>query len=662
MFLDALQVSFKRGELVDRIDVVVAEGEDVRTVQERIQAKVKGSAQVEPPTGRAARLVSALWAFRNALNVSGVAALWVGMFLIYNAVSVSVAQRRREVGILRALGVTRRGVTLLFCLEALIMAVVGSIFGLLFGSELAKAALASASSQLDGFDLAMTPPPPRITLDIAAMAVVTALISTALAAYYPARRSAHIDPAEALRASRASALLARLPERKLAAIGAIVVALSTLPAYFGGELNGYLASTAMVVGLALWVPLCVRGLRRLFVGTAEGALGIPGRLALDNVERALGRSSITVVAVMLAIAMSMTIGTYGRAFERSLVEWADETFFGSAIVTAGSPANEKRHVPFGIEVMERLRGVEGLAEASPYRRASYDMKGRRFQINARDATFIIDELRRHGGRLRVIDGPRELDGRAMVEAPRVTLSENLAHALNLSAGDKVSIDTPTGARTLEIYAIVVDYSSDQGALFMDRKWYSEFFADDQIDCLELFYTEGADHDQVTARVRERLGDSDLLFITPQETLRQDLKKVGANLSALTQAPELVTLVVAFMGVVGTMLAAVIDRIREIGVLRAIGATRRQIVASIVVEAGFLGLAGTLLGVAAGVPEGFLFLKVIGTATSGWNLPYTFPYETALRVGTVIVSAAALAGLLPGMRAARLDVRDALSYD
>jgi putative ABC transport system permease protein len=197
---------------------------------------------------------------------------------------------------------------------------------------------------------------------------------------------------------------------------------------------------------------------------------------------------------------------------------------------------------------------------------------------------------------------------------------------------------------------------------MDLKWYREFFLDDKIDFLELYFADGADSEQVAERLRGRLGQGDLLFVTLQDTLREELKKVGANLTALSRAPELVTLVVAFMGVVGTMLAAVIDRIREIGLLRAIGASRRQIIGSVVAEAGFLGLAGTLCGVIAGVPEGFLFLKVIGVATSGWNLPYSFPIDTALRVGVVIVSAAALAGFLPGVRASRLDVRDALSYD
>jgi putative ABC transport system permease protein len=134
------------------------------------------------------------------------------------------------------------------------------------------------------------------------------------------------------------------------------------------------------------------------------------------------------------------------------------------------------------------------------------------------------------------------------------------------------------------------------------------------------------------------------------------------LFAYAQAPELITLVVAIMGVIGTMLAAVIDRIREIGMLRAIGATRWQVTLSMVTEAGFLGFAAAFCGIVTGVPQGYVFMRVIGMASNGWHLPYGFPLETALRVSSFVVIAATLAGFLPGRRAAAMDVKEALSYE
>jgi putative ABC transport system permease protein len=113
---------------------------------------------------------------------------------------------------------------------------------------------------------------------------------------------------------------------------------------------------------------------------------------------------------------------------------------------------------------------------------------------------------------------------------------------------------------------------------------------------------------------------------------------------------------------GTMLAVVIDRIREVGILRSIGATRRQVAGSLVAEATFLGLAAALCGVIVGVPLGFVLVKVVGLAASGWSLPYAFPTATALRMSSLVVAAAACSGLLPGRRAARLDPKEALGYE
>lgn len=661
MFLDALQVSFARGNLVDRIDVALRDDAQIEQVQQRIRARVKGRAEVERPSGRLQRLVQSMWVFKNGLNVSGLIALWVGMFLIYNAVGVSVAQRRREVGILRALGVTRGGAIRLFCCEALLMALVGTAIGLSFGQVLAKIALANVETTIDQFIFAIQPPTPKLTLEIAALATLAGLVTTLVAAYFPARKSSRIDPAEALRATRASATVKALPTLRLALLGLSIVLLSLVPIAVGGEVSGYVACAILLSGMTLLVPLAVRVLRALLLPLVERAFGLPGRLALDNVERSLGRSAVTVIALMLAVSMSVTVATYARAFERSILQWADDAFPADGMITAGSPMLDRHRVPFAPQVVEQLAQIEGLAQINPVRVLNHDVGGRRVEINALDTRIHQQQAARRGRKRQLVAGP-PLSEQALSEAPRVLISDNLANAEKLSPGDRVAISTPTGERTLEVYAVVIDYSSDQGWLMMDRSFYREYFRDEQIDAIDLFFEEGADGELVAARIRERLGSRSSVFVTLHEGLRDHLREVAANVFALARAPELITLLVAMMGVVGTMLAAVIDRIREIGMLRAIGATRRQIVHGLVTEAGFLGLTSALCGILVGVPQGMIFLKVVGTAASGWNLPYLFPLASTLRVALVIVIASGLAGLLPGLRAARLEVRDALAYE
>jgi putative ABC transport system permease protein len=662
MFIDAAQVSFARGTLVDRIDIALADKGSIDAVERRIQELVQGKAQVERPKGRTQRLVASLWVFQNGLNVGGMVALWVGMFLIYNAVAVSVAQRRREVGILRALGVTKGGATRLFCLEALFMAAVGAAIGLLFGQALARVALANVESTINQFVMPIHPPAPTITLEIALVAVASGLLTTLLAAYFPARKSARVDPAEALRATRATAMVARLPDAKLAVLGVVVAALACVPAFIGGEANGYVASTILLSGLTLLVPLSVRLIRRALLPAAERSLGVPARIALDNVERSLGRSAVTVIALMLAVSTSVTIAAYAGSFERSILNWADEAFAADALITAGSPLLDRQHVAFAPSMLSKLDGAPGLASTNPVRIVHLDVLGKHVELAAMNTEAYFREAQRRGRHRTVLAGPARIAPRALVDAPRVLISENLARTRNVEVGDRVQIMTPSGERSLEVYAVVIDYSSDQGWMLLDQRYYREYFNDGQADSIELFFTPGSDHEAVVRELRSRLGATSNLFVTLHDGLREQLRQVSQNVFALARAPELITLLVAIMGVIGTMLAAVIDRIREIGMLRAIGATRRQVVNCLVIEAGFLGLSAALCGVAAGVPQGYIFVKVVGVATSGWNLPYHFPVDSALRVALVIVFVAALAGLVPGIRAARLAVRDALSYE
>ena len=160
----------------------------------------------------------------------------------------------------------------------------------------------------------------------------------------------------------------------------------------------------------------------------------------------------------------------------------------------------------------------------------------------------------------------------------------------------------------------------------------------------------------------RLGATKDLFVSPQDKLREEMHSAALSVFAYARGPEIISLVVAIMGVIGTMLATVLDRIREIGMLRAIGATRAQVTISLMLEAGFLGFCASVAGVLFGIPLGYVLVKVVGIATSGWVLPYMFPVSTALRTCGLVVGAALLSGLLPGRSAAKLDVKEALAFE
>jgi putative ABC transport system permease protein len=209
---------------------------------------------------------------------------------------------------------------------------------------------------------------------------------------------------------------------------------------------------------------------------------------------------------------------------------------------------------------------------------------------------------------------------------------------------------------------VIDYSSELGAGFIDRSLYIERWRDEALDLINVYLEPNADAAKVTEQVRERMGGGNALFVTGTSKLRDQYLGLVNDSFTYARSLELIVLVIALLGVIGTMVSAVLDRTREIGMLRAIGATRAQITRTLVIEAAFIGVCAVVLGTFAGAIQSKMFLEILVAEQAGWRFDFVFPAQAAARLAILVVVTAAFAGLLPGLRAARLDIKDALSRE
>lgn len=660
MFLDAAQVSFARGTLADRIDVAVAPGADFEAVQRRIEKAVGPGYAVERPERMGARLRSLTGPLTAGLWVSGFMALLVGGFLVYNAVGIAVAQRRREIGVLRALGVTRGRTVLLFALEALVLAAPGTALGLFLGRYLSRYSTAQTLQTMSALYVSVGNVEARLTPRLIAQGVIAGVAMAVLAAVWPARRGAKLDPAIVLRGS-STVERSRIPYVPLAASGVVLGCVAWLPVFRGSLAGGGAALTLTLLGATLTAPAIVVLLRRVLLGLVESVLGTPARLGLDYVEATLGRSTVNVLALMVAVSLSISVGGWLSSFERSLVAWIDQLAVADLIVTSGSPLLDRRHVPFGPEVTARVAAVPGVGRAQPYRLVDQTNRGRPFRLVATDMEAFVGSVAERGKSWPSVEGP-PITAEALVREPAVIIAENAARRLGLHAGDLLKLETPKGELPVKVHAIVVDYTSEHGALFLDRRFYVEHWGDEAVDSVSVFLAKGADVEGVASAIHTALGGGSSLFVTRIETVRSQLLGSLTQMFAYSRSVELVTLLIALMGVMGTMIAAVLDRTREIGMLRAIGATTRQVAISVVVEAGFLGLCAVAGGLLLGVVVCLLFLHTILVTNTGWHLDFVFPWQSSLRIGSLVVATSALAGALPALRAARTDVTGSVVYE
>jgi putative ABC transport system permease protein len=664
LFIDAAQLAFDRRGRVDRIDVALEQGVSLEHAKAELAKMLGPRGHVDRPSKRAAQAANMVRSFQVALQLQGMIAMFVGIFLIYNAVSVSIAQRRREIGILRSVGVTRRRVAGVFLAEALILGLVGGALGVPLGGVIARAVVGQFAPSVSQFYENIAAPEPRITVSLAALGVLIGLGATLIASLVPAVRASHTSPVETMRRDLHSATRSSVPVRALGLAGLLLGAGAFAMTRIHAALAGFGSLGVLLVASACMAPFAILVLAKPLARVATALFGLSARLGVDNVARELGRSSLTTAALMLATAMSVTVASYSHSYEITAMEWIEQSIPADVFVTMGSPLVDRNAIAFSPDLADGVTRVPGVELVDGVRSLTLTTHDLRVELLSMGSRVYLSHVAGKQYR-RVIDGPDPLPVDVLEREPSLFVSENFALRTGLGAGDRLVLDSPTGEHDLKIAAVVVDYSSDQGWLAIDRKWFTEFWHDDRVEALEVYVKPGADPMVVAAAIRQELrggGDSGGMFVSTNATLKDEARHTIEQTFQVSQSSEVVALVVAVLGVIGTMLAAVLDRTRELGVLRAIGTTRSQIMVQVMAEAGFLGLAAALLGALASLPAALIFIKVVGVAATGWNVPFRIPLWAVLRVMSSIVGFAALAGLVPGYRASRLEITRALAYE
>jgi putative ABC transport system permease protein len=319
-------------------------------------------------------------------------------------------------------------------------------------------------------------------------------------------------------------------------------------------------------------------------------------------------------------------------------------------------------MPLAPDALERLTGIDGLQAVQPLRMIDQTYGSQSFRLVSSDTRAYLRQSTLRGKPWQVIDGESPITVDELYDAPLIVLSENAAHRLSLAAGDHMKLQAPAGTIEFVVRAVVVDYSSEIGAGFIDQRYYTDAWGDTAIDVINLYAKPGADTATIARVVRQRLGGGKALFVTQSGALRDEFFRSADEGFAYTRSLELIMLLIAIMGVIGTMVASVLDRTREIGLLRAIGATRRQITLAMVLEASFLGLCAIVGGIASGSLQCVLLLETVVAQNSGWHLDFVFPAASVAKFCLWVMVSAAIAGLFPGLRAARLDVKTALASE
>jgi putative ABC transport system permease protein len=657
MDIYAAEQVFGRGRTFDRLDIALAPGVDIETGRRAIAAALGPVYRVEPPATRGESFQSLLRIYDLMLNFSSAFALAVGMFIIYHASALAVAERRREIGILRALGAFRGQIVALVIGEYALGGLIGSTLGVLGGYAIAGAiahGISGVATGLYGVHMGTIDVIPRPGL--VALAVAIGTVTSIIAAALPAAAAALVDPVRALQKGPWQAVSARESRFRLVAAvvlgpaGALLVmSTRTIVPFYAGYLGVLIAALLLTPPLAVWL---VRRLRPALCRLSP----VEGALAADSLLGAPRRASATMTALMLALTLVIGLGGLARASYRSISEWATNALNPDFFVT-GSPTLTGLDYRFPDAMGTALAAVPGIREVQRMRQARLDFQDGPILLMATDVARLGTTSPRTA-----LEGDREEMYRRAAAGQGVIASENFASLRHLHLGATVNLPTPTGPLTLPIVGVVRDYADQQGSLMMDLSLYRARWGDTSVDHFRVFLNAGADAETVRGAILSRFSGNHRLFVLSTREVRRYVMAVTDQWFNMTWVQIAVAVVVAILGIVQSLSVAIADRRRDFGVLRAVGAFRSQIRRAIWVEAATMAAVSLVLGLAFGAIHLYFVLEMSSRDYPGLRFDYTYPYGVALLVLPIIVGAAWLAALGPAESAVRVPLVEALEYE
>ncbi len=622
-------------------------------VAEALRQMVPGSLTVGPPRQRSWQMQHMLSAFQLNLSALSMVSLLVGTFLIYTTVSATVTRRRSEIGTLRALGATRLEVRCLFLGEACLFGVIGIALGGLAGVALAGTLVGAVAKTISSLYLLVSIDRVHLGTVQFVLAAGCGFAAVLVGAWLPASEATRIDPVAAL---SLGAQIERVEERvrRWSWLGGFALALAGGASWAalrtGPAALGFVAAFFVLVAFAIFSPGTTVIFSRAASTLSSGAVVL--RLAAENLRRSLRRNGITVAALTCAVAMMTGLTIMIFSFRSSVGAWVERGVIADLFVTPAS--NET----IGLNAFVPPAAIVWI-EARP-------------EVSGVDTFREIDVQPKHVGtpqadfgtaRLAVIKGEYRQNmqftgGGAAEKMARVfageavAVTESFARKFHMAEGDRMALATPRGQAEFVIAGVYADYSRDQGVILIARPLFEKFWDDPRVQSLAVYLEPGARWEPLAEAFREKFSGAGEFAIYSNRALRQRILAIFDQTFAVTYVLRTVAVLVALVGIFLSVTTLVTERAREIGVLRAVGASARQIQGLFMAESAMIGALASGLGLASGALLAVVLTRVVNPAFFGWTIALHFPWRALVFTPFWIIPAALAAAFFPARRASR----------
>jgi putative ABC transport system permease protein len=665
MPLGAARQAMDKPRGYDEIQLTVDGGEQtIGDVRQRLEHGLEHGAKVATPEAKSDEIESQLQAFDVILYFFAAMALFVGGFLIFNSFNMTVFQRIREIGMLRTLGATRGMVARSVLIEAALLGLAGTVLGIGLGVALAKGLIVIVRdfAHIPIGDL-------RFAWWAPVAAVVTGVGTSVLGAMWPARRAGRTSP---IRAVLGTEGLRSRPRPRRAGVGVGLIVLGLGGAFWLGAADettpvvaaaGMLGTIAIFFGIAMASPFVIAPLVRVLSWPLRRLFGVEGRLAAEAARSDPGRTAATATGLMIGLALVVAVNSIGASFLKSISDEFDRSFARDLTVQPRgfSPGSGPQQT-IDRDLRDRLARIP---EAAVVARERFlftpDLPAPKGERRSDGLLLGFDPEQYEQVDTTDIEGASREQVFARMQRGQVTIGEGHADETGLEVGDRITLHGPSGTRRTRVAGIVETVVFGGQTMSMSLETLRDVWGVTADSQLALKATS-ADARPVLERKVERITDRHYpnLAVLSNDELKSDVERQVDQQFAIFYAIVAVAVFASLFGIVNTLSMSVIERTREIGVLRALGATRWQVRRQVADESVVIGLIGALLGIVVGAGLGWALLEGLSSGVPG--VSYRPPLSTMALVAIAGVVLGLIASVLPARRAARLDVIRALSYE
>jgi len=650
--LPAAQQLLGLGTRITQVEAVFAPGADRTQTEEQVAAALGQDYQVGGLSTESS-LIASLQTAQVAFNMFGIFALATAGFIIANSFRTVVAERRRDIGMLRAIGARRRTIMRLFLAESLFQGIIGTALGIAAGWAMALGYFVAMGPIIQSF-IHIDIGGPVFTPATWAMSILLGVGVTVAAALLPARAAGRVTPLEAMRPQLGEVYERRVGRQAWIGTGLVVASLFGLTTGSSGLIG--LGAVVFLVGFAMLAPAVVNPLAEWASHPLEVLFSREGSIARSNLQRNPGRSGITVTAVMLGLASIVATISMVTSIFAGFTSYLDKSLSSDYLLMPQSIILAQGNVAAGPRLAGEVKAVPGIGAVSTLRLAQAKSDGGDVQVLGIDPqTYlsVADFDWNTGSSDAAI---------AQLASGRWLIANGIyATQHNLVAGQALVLNTPNGQRTYHLAGIGNDYLNAKLSTLYTSQANLERDFNVTADILVMANrTAGADATTTTALLQKVAADYPAFRLYESESWRAEQMKTFSSTIVIFDALVAALALPSLLALVNTLAISVLARTREIGMLRAVGATRRQIRRMVMAESLLLSVIGTGFGAIAGLWLGYALVAAMRGL--GWEMPYSFPWAGLVTTVVVGITFGVLAALGPARSAAKLDVVAALHQE